>query len=331
MRPRSKMNQCLLEQGEVDKILAEAEDTIAKLGGSVRSISSIGADLLPDILEMVTARAQQWEKTGRAVMGIESGFRALDEILNGLGPGLHLLAGAPGVGKTTFALQMSISACLRGIPVIYVTYENSARNLLLKAICARAGLVPRDFERGMAHAEQLQQIKATAKELRPSLVFLEIIEGSMSLQLSEVRGRIRKALQRHNAHSCLVIYDYLQRAAPAEGQKEVRTNVSSLAGHLRDLANRLDCPVLAICSQNRAEGNYGTNRGGSASLTSLKESGDLEYSADSVMFLIRNEQRMATHPAIAVDLTLSKNRFGPVGSIPLIFRPDVGVFREEAR
>jgi replicative DNA helicase len=57
-------------------------------------------------------RVQQWKDTGKAVMGIESGLHGLDEILNGFCPGLHLLAGGPGVGKTSLCLQISINACM---------------------------------------------------------------------------------------------------------------------------------------------------------------------------------------------------------------------------
>jgi replicative DNA helicase len=133
----------------------------------------------------------------------------------------------------------------------------------------------------------------------------------------------------HDASTCLVIFDYLQRAAPGQGYKEARTNVSMLAGQLRDLATCIDCPILAISSQNRAQGNYGAGRG-SAQIDSLKESGDLEYSADSVIFLHQAE-RTAAPPAIALDLTISKNRFGPVGVVPLIFRANLGQIREEER
>ena len=81
--------------------------------------------------------------------------------------------------------------------------------------------------------------------------------------------------------------------------------------------------MLALSSQNRASGYTSTNR------DSLKESGDLEYTADTVILLNKSD-RGATPPAVAVELTVSKQRFGPVGaSVPLIFRPDIGVFREE--
>jgi replicative DNA helicase len=63
----------------------------------------------------------------------------------------------------------------------------------------------------------------------------------------------------------------------------------------------------------------------------LKESGDLEYSADSVLFLHPSEQRSVTDPARAIDLTISKNRFGSLGKVSLIFRPDLGLFGEEEK
>jgi len=70
---------------------------------------------------------------------------------------------------------------------------------------------------------------------------------------------------------------------------------------------------------------------GTANLTSLKESGDLEYSADTAMFLVEAQKRTATPPARAVDLVLEKNRYGDKGKVELIFKPDIGTFREEAR
>ena len=66
-------------------------------------------------------------------------------------------------------------------------------------------------------------------------------------------------------------------------------------------------------------------------LDSLKESGDLEYAADVVLFLTEAQERCATPPARAVDLTIGKNRHGDTGKIGLIFRPDLGTLREEAR
>jgi replicative DNA helicase len=141
-------------------------------------------------------------------------------------------------------------------------------------------------------------------------------------------------MNRHKADKCLVIVDYLQLWAKASeelrGFQSVRERVEALGSQLRELATRLHSPVLALASQNRAQGDYGGGKG-AANLDSLKESGDLEYTADAVLFLTQAKERQATPPARAVDLTLAKNRNGDIGKVELIFRPDIGDFREVAR
>jgi replicative DNA helicase len=129
-----------------------------------------------------------------------------------------------------------------------------------------------------------------------------------------------------------VIVDYLQLwakvAEDLRGNFSVRERVDMLGGLLRELALGLHSPVLALASQNRSAGNYGN---GTTALDSLKESGGLEYAADVVLFLTEAQERMATPPARAVELTVAKHRHSDTGKVGLIFRPDLGTMREEAR
>jgi replicative DNA helicase len=94
------------------------------------------------------------------------------------------------------------------------------------------------------------------------------------------------------------------------------------------LATRLHSPVVGLASQNRAQGAYGKGNG-AAALDSLKESGDLEYSADVVLFLTHDKEQLMTPPARAIKLTVAKNRNGDTGDINLVFRPDISSFGEE--
>lgn len=110
----------------------------------------------------------------------------------------------------------------------------------------------------------------------------------------------------------------------------VRERVETMATMLRELSGRLHSPVVALASQNRAEGDYDGKKG-SPNLASLKESGDLEYSADVVLFLTPAKDRSSVSPARAVDLTIGKNRNGATGKVELVFRPDIGTLREEAK
>jgi replicative DNA helicase len=286
--------------------------------------------LLPQILADAEARRLQREATGSAVLGVPTGLTQFDNLLGGLNEGLYLLAGPPGMGKTTLALQLA-AAATRDVPVVVVTFEHAPENLTLKLLCARAGVNPRDVQRGYA---DLAKLRVAAAAWEPVGQRLAVVEGSSQLTVAQVRAQARRAMRQHQTARCLVVVDYLQLWAKVaedwRGQFSVRERVDMLGGLLRELALGLRSPVLALASQNRSAGHYGNGKG-SAALDSLKESGDLEYAADVVLFLTEAQERLATPPARAVELTVAKNRHGDTGKVALIFRPDLGTMREEAR
>ena len=312
---------------------AEVLATIEQLAGQSRLALQVdrggavrwGSDLLPEVLETARERRAERERTGRSILGIPTGFAALDNALNGWMPGLHLLAGAPGMGKTSLALQLAIHACQQpDTAAVYVSFENSLPNLLEKALAAQARTSSQHISRGMADLAALQ---AAGAALRPALARLALLEGTPALGVGAMRQAIQDAARRHGGR-VLVVLDYLQVAGRGRGQ-ELRQAIDDLLLDLRGLANQLEMPVLALASQNRAAGQYG-NGGGSAALDSLKETGGAEYTCDTALFLKPAEKRQAASGCKALDLVISKNRHGPCGqAIPLVFRPDHGIFREE--
>jgi len=287
------------------------------------------SDLLPEVLAHAELRRQQREQTGKALVGVATGFAGLDDALGGLTEGLYLLGGPPGMGKTTLALQLAAQAT-REVPVVLVTFENAPAMLTLKALCAAGGLNPQDVARGQA---DLARLRAAAQAWQPVAARLALLDGSSRLTVAQVRAQALRAMQQHGTSQCLLIVDYLQLWAKVAAELReglaVRERVDLLGSALRELAARLHSPVLALSSQNRAQGHYGNGKG-VAALDSLKESGDLEYMADVVLFLTEAIERQARPPARAVDLTIAKNRHGDIGKLGLIFRPDLGTLREEA-
>jgi len=214
---------------------------------------------------------------------------------------------------------------------VFVTFENAPTALTLKALCAAGGVNPQAVYRGQA---DLARLRAAAQAWQPVAARLALVEGSSRLTVAQVRAQALRAMQHHGTTQCVVIVDYLQLWAKVAAELReglaVRERVELLGSALRELAARLHSPVLALSSQNRAQGHYGNGKG-VAALDSLKESGDLEYMADVVLFLTEAPERQARPPARAVDLTLAKNRHGDIGKLALIFRPDLGTLREEAR
>jgi replicative DNA helicase len=285
-----------------------------------------GDILLVEVMTQAQNRLRQRQETGLAYSGVTTGLTQLDLHLNGLCTGLHVLAGAPGAGKTTLCLQIAMQAARSGVPVVYVTYENSPTNVIGKVLCSEAQCSLNQVERGFGDIPRLCE---AAERIQDVLAKILVLEGTGQSTVLDVEVAAREGCEKTGSPRCLIIFDYMQRAAHGAGYEQLRHNVSALAAQLRELSNRLDSPVLAISSQNRSAGGYGAG-GGSSALDSLKESGDLEYSADTVLFLKRSD-RAAQDPARAVDLVIAKNRYGASDLlVPLVFRPDLGILREVA-
>ena len=311
---------------QIEESLARARSAVDKTG---RLLSA--TEVLVKVMGAAEARAVERKRTGEPVMGLLTGIRKLDEILGGLNEGLYILGGPPAMGKTSFALQVS-NVVAKDTPVIYVTFENSAENLTLKAVCERAGTNTQDVRRGTA---DMQHLAAVATEWVQNVTSrLAFIEGTFGLSVSDLRARALEAMSRHRLDRCLIVVDYLQLwgkgAIAYRGFETARSRVETFAAELRELAMGLKSPVLALSSQNRQMGNYGDGTG-RASLDSLKESGDLEYMCDAALFLVGSRERQATHPARALELDVRKNRDGDTGLVHLNFRPDISRFREEEK
>src|SRR5712691_9438771 len=162
----------LLEE-EALRVQAALRDTTA---GRLQWAST----LLPQVLADAEARRLQRETTGSAVLGVSTGVAQLDNMLGGLNEGLYLLAGPPGMGNTTLALQVA-AAATRDVPVVVVTFEHAPANLTLKLLCARAGVNLRDVQRGYA---DLAKLRSAAEAWEPVAQRLAVVEGSSQLTVA---------------------------------------------------------------------------------------------------------------------------------------------------
>jgi replicative DNA helicase len=248
----------------------------------------------------------QLRSDGVKTLGCPTGFGLIDEKCSGLQVGLHLLGAEAGAGKTTFASQLAYETARQGYPCLFITFEETPQRLILKRLCAIANVPFSEIERGARSPDSMYGVMDAN---RPEFDLVKNIDGTLydeksSLSIKDIQSQMESLLAVHNARTGLIVVDYLQVWAMRRVVGgEYRQAVDELIGQLRHLAIQTNCAVLAISPQNR-------DGAGEAKMSSLRESSHLEYSADSVMFLTQDKERIAPFGCKSITLTFRKNRFG---------------------
>ena len=291
---------------------------------------------LSDVLAATDARLRQGEAA--AMRPWATGFEPLDGFLSGgLRPGeLTLLGGPQGLGKTTFALQVARHVLAGGHPVLYVSYEHDAVNLLERLVAAEAG------ERAGRDAASLKAVRAlvegdgTAASLSDKLAEtpggaealasisadldrLHVLRGGVSTSIPDIAAAAAAIADREVRHP-LVVIDYVQKVATSMSAHEEELRMAQVAGELKDLALTAAAPVFAISASDAV----GIAEGKRLRTQHLRGASALAYEADAVLVLNEKFAVVARHHLVYGSsnaerfrnyavLTIEKNRGGMAG------------------
>lgn len=250
--------------------------------------------------------------------GISTGLKTLDFKLGGLQSGLHILAAEPGAGKTTLALQLCLQAAKTGGVALYFAFDESAERLAVKIAATLAGIRPSDLMSGKADLKAFED----SINFNRDLLSRVRIYGAPTINPTDIGAMIEELREISEADEVLIVIDFIQSLAGRLSQgSDYRVAVSELVGNLRLVAETNKVPILAISAQNR------TGQG-DAKMSSLRESSDLEYGADSISFLTTDESEL-TKEKRAVCFDCRKNRYGELFRADLDFYAAKGLFREK--
>jgi replicative DNA helicase len=252
----------------------------------------------------LVARAYKARQTG-GLAGLPTGLEALDDCLAGLQTGLHILAAEPGAGKTALALQMARAVAATRVPVMYASFDESPVRLALKALAATAKTNFSELVNGGTSEEKARLLW---EQHAQTLACISFVPADAKLTPVDLADQLRDQFDLYDNDMGLLVIDYLQpwaAAMAAANHMEIRAAVGDLALALRKISLDLQVPVLVISAQNRSGQ-------GSTSMTSLRESSDLEYGADSIMLLADSNEAHG-RGIYGRKLFLAKNRFGPSG------------------
>ncbi len=303
------------EKGDVKKLLDSIEAEVFGLSQSHMRAEFIE---LKDILTESYERIEEFAKDGRELRGLSTGFADLDTKLAGMqDSNLLILAARPGIGKTTFALNIALHAASKDkIPVGFFSLEMSKEELVDRLLVSAADIDAWRLKTGKLSDDDHKRLVSAMGVLSEVPIFIDDTPG---LSILEMRTKARKLKVEHDVK--LLVVDYLQLAWA--GRKfDSRTNeVSFVSQNLKNLARELHIPVLALSQLNRAVEQRGTRK---PQLADLRESGAIEQDADVVMFLYSedDEEDLLDQSKRLIKLSIAKHRNGPTGEIDLMFRGD---------
>lgn len=232
-----------------------------------------------------------------------TGFFDLDAITDGLHKGELTVVGArPGVGKTTFSLQIAENIARKRKKVAYVSLEMSEKQLIEKMISRRTRINSRKIRSGNLEENELGKIGQTLGEI--SELQFTILTKINTIQQIEIEAR---RLKNKNKLDLLVI-DYLQLLKNSGKFNNREQELADISRTLKLLSLELDIPIIALCQLNRNASKT------EPTLADIRESGAIEQDADNVIFLYQIAQE---NNIVTVDL--QKQRAGNTGILKLKF------------
>ena len=309
----------------LDEVVEDAEKTL--FGVTEKRVSSTFSkmdSLLTEAFEEITKLAEQQNH----MAGVPTGFKDADDLFHGFrGGDLVILAARPGVGKTSFALNLATNAAKAGATVTFLSLEMSAAQLVQRILCAEARVNLSRLRAGQVQESDWGAIADASNTLSKLDMF---IDDTPSLSILELRAKARRELR--SAEKGIIIVDYLQLMSPPQSRKDGNraVEVGEISRGLKVLAKEMDMPVIALSQLSRAVEMRGKKR---PMLSDLRESGSIEQDADIVMFIDRSmdeiEAESEDRPDLgSAELIVAKHRNGPTRDIPLAFNAEYTRFMD---
>ncbi len=267
-------------------------------------------------IKQVIDRFDQIANDPNSLRGIPTGFKEYDAMTNGLqNTDLILLAARPGVGKTSFAMNLVVNAAIKhGKKCAVFSLEMSKMQLMQRAICSLAKVSMAKALNGTMNPDEWNRIWTATKQLEQSGIYID--DSSMTTP-SSLLAKCRQLKIKEGLD--LIMVDYIQLMSSGKDRVESRQNeVAEISRNLKIAAKELGVPVIALSQLSRSvEARAGDHR---PMPSDLRDSGAIEQDADIILFLYNpekyNDVPQEDEPG-TIELIVSKHRNGRTGTVKL--------------
>ena len=324
----SLMRKLIKGSAEIIDACKSSGDKVAALSFAEKTVYDISnqADTsemvkIGSVIPEVMSKFDQLTNDKSSLKGIKTGYKGLDNLINGLhNSDLMILAARPAVGKTSFAMNIVENVAMQGYSCAVFSLEMGKEQLTERMLCSVAGVSMENAKKGKMNKTEWLKIAKAREKLANAKIY---IDDSAVIRPRELISKCRRLKSRFGLD--FVMVDYMQLMTPdtSRNSDSRQNEITDISRNLKILAKEINVPVLALSQLSRAV----ETRKGRPQLSDLRESGAIEQDADIVMFIHRPD-KSATEKEIAegkvqknvAEILIEKHRAGPTGVVKLYFK-----------
>jgi replicative DNA helicase len=280
---------------------------------------------LGDMFQPTLDEVEMAAGAGDGLAGVPTGFKDLDRLLNGLHAGqLVIVAGRPGLGKSTAAMDFARNAAIRAKDAAAIfSLEMTKVEMVMRLLSAEARVPLHALRSGQLSDDDWSKLARRMAEIGEAPIF---VDDTPNMNLAEIRAKARRLKQQHNLK--LLVVDYLQLMSSPKRTESRQQEVSELSRGLKLLAKEIECPVIAVSQLNRGPEQ---RQNKTPQLSDLRESGSIEQDADVVILLHRDDYYdKESARAGEADFIVAKHRNGPTDTITVAAQLHLSRFADMA-
>ncbi len=296
-------------EGSATQLLDSAEQKIydirqGRQTSDLKPISEVIIGVYDDIYKMHSNHDTKYT-------GLPTGFSGLDAKISGLNKSdLILIAARPGMGKTSFALNIASNVGLKTDKDVAVfSLEMSNPQLVSRMLSSDAMIMSDKLRTGHLDTEEWSRLAVSSQKLSGTSIYLDDTAG---ITVAQMKAKLRRL-----KNLGLVIIDYLQLMSSGSRIENRVQEISQITRSLKVMAKELNVPVICLSQLSRAAEQ---RQGHRPMLSDLRESGSIEQDADIVLFLFREDYykdgEEETNKNLATCI-IAKNRHGETADVPL--------------
>ncbi len=305
------------EGGEnAEEVLDFAEQRIFEI--AQRSQKKAYQDI-SDVLVQNILQLRNLAQSGGQLPGITTGFTAVDKVLGGLHKtDLIILAARPGMGKTSFALNIAQHAAEAGNSVMIFSMEMSAEQLGARMLSMASNVEMEKLKTGNLELDEWDAVGDSQERFEEMKI---TIDDTSEMPIIELKNKCRRLKAEKGLD--LVIIDYLQLMSLGYNVSNRVGEISAITRAIKILAKELDVAVILLSQLSRKSEERADHK---PMLSDLRDSGSIEQDADVVIFLRRedyyedkDDAPADVNPNIGTtcEVHIAKHRSGPTGTCKL--------------